>query len=215
MNNFFLAITTALLFLNVSASAKDLTAAGKLVTTQANGRGSIPCITCHGANGLGDAAAGFPRLAGMNAEYLAKQLRDFAGGTRNNAVMQPIAKALNPHEMEDASNYYAAQDPKSTPAQIDAKLLEQGAHLALVGNWEKSIPACIQCHGFGAHGLGATFPALAGQHARYIEAQIKAWKAGTRKSDPNGLMKGIAERLSEGEMKAVAAYLSSLKAASQ
>ena len=215
MNKFFLATAIVLLFLTGSVLAKDFVAAGKQITSQANGRGSIPCTTCHGANGMGDAAAGFPRLAGMNAEYLAKQLHDFATGARLNAVMQPIAKALNMQEMQDVSNYYATQDPKSTPPQIDGKLLEQGTHLALIGNWEKAVPACIECHGRGAHGVGATFPALAGQHASYIEAQIKSWKTGTRKNDPNGLMKGIAERLSEGEAKAVAAYLSSLKAVSQ
>ena len=215
MNKFLFHLIWVLLSVNVSALAKDVSAIGKQITTQANGRGSIPCTTCHGANGMGDAAGGFPRLAGLNAEYLSKQLRDFSAGTRNNAVMQPIAKALNAQEVLEVSNFYAVQDPKSTPAKIDAKLLEQGTHLALLGNWEKMVPACIQCHGSGAHGVGTTFPALAGQHASYIEAQIKSWKNGTRKNDQNGLMKGIASRLSEGEAKAVAAYLSSLKAEPQ
>ena len=215
MNKFLYPLIMILLSVNASALAKDFSAIGKQITTQANGRGSLPCTTCHGANGMGDAAGGFPRLAGMNAEYLAKQLRDFAAGTRNNAVMQPIAKALNAQEVQEVANFYATQDPKSTPAKIDAKLLEQGSHIALLGKWEKIVPACVQCHGSGAHGVGTTFPALAGQHASYIEAQLKAWKAGTRKNDPNGLMKGIADRLSESEVKAVAAYLSSLKSAPQ
>ena len=60
-----------------------------------SGSGSIiACASCHGSDGGGQAS--FPRLAGMNAAYMLKQLGDFASGSRANAVMQPIAKALAP-----------------------------------------------------------------------------------------------------------------------
>ena len=59
---------------------------------------AMPCITCHGTDGKGMAAAGFPRLAGLPEAYIAKQLADFKAGRRENAVMQPIAQSLAPEE---------------------------------------------------------------------------------------------------------------------
>jgi cytochrome c553 len=184
--------------------------AGKQIVMSGNNKGATACQSCHGANGAGMAAANFPRLAGLNAGYMTKQLHDFANGARINPIMQPIARALSDKEAENVSAYYAAQKAPVTAMKVDEGVLKEGKRLVELGDWDKTIPACVKCHGPGARGVGKDFPALAGQHASYIEAQLNAWKKGTRKGDPEQLMKGIADRLSMDQIKAVADYLASM-----
>jgi cytochrome c553 len=71
------------------------------------------------------------------------------------------------------------------------------------------VAACATCHGADAHG-SATLPRLAGQHAQYTENQIKLFNRRERSND-NAVMHAIASKLSELEVKAVAAYLSGLR----
>lgn len=65
---------------------------------------------------------------------------------------------------------------------------------------------CQVCHGKGGNSTDPTYPVLAGQHAKYIVKQLKAFKAGTRK-DP--IMNGMASKLDEQDMEDVAAFFSS------
>lgn len=198
-----------LVLLAVPAQSADLNA-GKAIVLKGNGRGAIECQACHGVDGAGNAAAGFPRLAGLNPEQLAKQLHDFQQGTRKDPTMQPIAKGLSESEVTNVAAYYAAQHPKATSAISDKALIARGEHLALSGLWDKNIPACVSCHGPAGRGVGVHFPALAGQHASYIARQFEAWRNGTRANDPQALMQGIAERLPQGDIAAVSAYFASL-----
>ena len=183
---------------------------GKALVLYGNKNGATACIECHGANGAGNAVAVFPRLAGVNADYLAKQLHDYRNGKRSDPIMQPIAKALSDTEIEEVVAYFAAQHVTTTVVVDDKALWAQGERIALGGFWDHDVPACISCHGPSGRGVGAHFPRLAGQHASYISKQLKAWRAGTRANDPQGLMKGIAQRLPENEAAAVSAYLASL-----
>lgn len=163
------------------------------------------CASCHGKDGGGQAS--FPRLAGMNSAYLRKQLQDFAEGSRANPVMQPIAKALSPAERTAISSYYAALPiPAAPAATVPPDADSPGARLATRGRWEKGVPACVQCHGPGGIGVGDHFPAIAGQPAGYLAAQLQAWRTGTRKNDPLELMRHLSRRLSEDEIDAVAAW---------
>lgn len=177
---------------------------GKRLATQGNDQGATACVACHGTNGEGNAAAGFPRLAGLNAEYLAKQLRDYREGSRTNPTMNPIAAALDDAASRDVAAYYASLDPAGDSA--DVKASERGRTLALRGDWDNTIPACVSCHGPGGRGVEPSFPALAGQHASYIKAQLQAWREGKRRNDANELMKVVAERMSKEQIRAVADY---------
>lgn len=166
------------------------------------------CIACHGADGMGNAAAGYPRLAGLPAQYLADQLHYFADGTRNNAIMSGMAKPLSAAQVTALATYYSKLKPSGKPAPMPTgAAAAEGERLALRGDWEKGIPACIRCHGPGAVGVGENFPALVGQSAAYIEAQIKAWKDGSRRGDPLGMMHTVALRMSEAQTQAVAQWL--------
>ncbi len=178
--------------------------------------GVTACAACHGAQGEGMAAAGFPYLAGQGEAYLTLQLQGFAKGERNNPIMAPIAKAMNPDQIKAVAAYYS-----QLPAPFYAKALSNhvdtypkkdaaGAWLANRGDWDNNIPACIQCHGPGGVGVGKTFPALAGMPAKYIHEQLLAWKEKKRAPGPLALMGDIAARMNDAQMTAVADYFAAL-----
>jgi len=190
---------------------------GADIVQHGNARGALACMTCHGAEGEGNAASGFPRLAGLDAGYLHVQLEAFATGARVNAMMSPVAQALSPSERKQLAQYYGGlgrpvDTVKSALQQPDQdnKIDSPGAQLALRGRWEQGLPACTQCHGALGVGVGPTFPALTGQSALYIENQLRAWQQGTRPPGPLGLMRVVASKLSPSDIEAVAAYFSAL-----
>lgn len=179
------------------------------LATQGNGKGAPPCLGCHGSDGGGQAAAGFPRLAGLDASYQRRQLDSFADGTRDNAVMKPVATALTADERQALAQYYsqlplppALAHPATPAPAADSR----GALLATRGRWSHQVPACEQCHGPGGVGVGAGFPPLAGQPAAYIAAQLKAWQQGRRHNDPLALMQHISTALDDQDIIAVAAW---------
>ena len=182
---------------------------GGAVLAQQGGSGIPACVACHGARGEGQTAAGFPRLAGQPQAYLLKQLQDFSTGTRKNAQMEPIARALSAQQKRDAADYYASlpgwKADANTPVASPQSLA--GSKLALQGNWNKDIPACFACHGRDGAGIPPHFPALSGQPGAYVRAQLKAWQAGKRSNDPQGLMKAVADRMTDAEIDAVSLYL--------
>lgn len=179
------------------------------LATQGNGKGAPPCLGCHGADGGGQAAAGFPRLAALDASYLRRQLDSFADGTRDNPVMKPVATALTTDERQALAGYYsrlplpAALAKPATPAPASDS---RGALLATRGRWSRQVPACEQCHGPGGVGVGAAFPPLAGQSAAYIAAQLRAWQRGSRRNDPLALMQHISAALDDQDITEVAGW---------
>ncbi|MHA6159558.1 c-type cytochrome [Pseudomonas sichuanensis] len=168
---------------------------------------AMACLGCHGPDGKGIAAAGFPRLAGLPAGYLAKQLRDFRQGSRKQPVMEPLAKALSDAEIDAVSTYLAAL-PADGAAELRRQQIAGDAvsRLALYGDWGRQIPGCVQCHGPGGSGVGEHFPPLAGQPAGYLVAQLNAWRDGSRSNDPNQLMVNVAKAMTDAEVKAIAEY---------
>ncbi|WP_185641004.1 MULTISPECIES: c-type cytochrome [unclassified Burkholderia] len=191
-----------------NARADDV-ALGKTIATRGTTTGVAACIGCHGAQGEGNAAAGFPRLAGTHAAYLSAQLAAFADGSRQNPVMQPLAKLLSPRDRDAVSAYFASLPVPPAIAASDAASIDPantGAWLATRGRWSQGLPACAQCHGAGGLGVGTAFPPLAGQPAAYIAGQLNGWKRGTRAPGPMALMPMIAGKLSDADIDAVAAY---------
>ncbi|CAI8942656.1 Thiosulfate dehydrogenase electron acceptor [Pseudomonas soli] len=168
---------------------------------------AMACLGCHGPDGKGIAAAGFPRLAGLPAGYLSKQLQDFRSGSRKQAVMEPLAKALDDAEIEAISAYLAKLPADTAPDTRRQQIAtDPVARLAIYGDWSRKIPGCVQCHGPGGSGVGEHFPPLAGQPAGYLVAQLNAWRDGSRSNDPNQLMVDVAKAMTDAEVKAVADY---------
>jgi cytochrome c553 len=171
------------------------------------------CFRCHGMDGRGDAAAAFPRLSDQSYKYLLDSMADYASGVRQSAIMGPIAQALTRQQMRDVSAYYAAQAdaPYGQPPKVDPTVLQRGAALAAVGSAERGVQGCINCHGPDGGGLPPSYPYLAGQHALYLESELKGWKQGRRKGDTLGVMEYIAKRLTDEEIRAVSAYYASMR----
>ena len=173
------------------------------------------CAACHGANGMGNQASGFPALAGLPSAYLQEQLAAFRSKERSNAIMTGMATPLTGADMAALGDYYAALPVPTAPLPpvLPAGV---GADMALRGDWQTGlaagIPSCDSCHGPGGAGVGAWFPRLAGQPAVYLAAQLNSWRDGTRKTGPLGLMSAIAHRLTPAQITAVAAYYAALPA---
>lgn len=189
------------------AGATDAATSAAKIVKQGNGKGAAPCMACHGVDGGGMEATGYPRLAGLDAGYLQRQLDDFANGTRANPVMQPNASALSEDERAALAKYYSAMPlPARLAKPVAAKPDAAGERLATRGDWSRELPGCVQCHAPGGVGVGANFPPLAGQPAAYIEAQLHAWQQGTRHNDPLALMQHVAKQLTPQEIEAVAGW---------
>ncbi len=205
----------ALAFLGALAGTATAAAPDHPAAIAANGLPSgVPaCQACHGTQGEGNIPAGFPRLAGSGAGYLAAQLAAFASGQRQSPVMQPIAAGLTASQQAGLARWYAGLGrPAPGVGEIDPSPSQAGAWLAARGRWSADIPACAQCHGGRGLGIGDAFPPLAGQPAGYLAAQLQAWKHGTRPPGPQSLMAVIAARLSDDDVAAVAGYYAGLPA---
>ena len=200
----------SLLILPLCAMNNLAQADGLTIALHGNDRGAPACAACHGAQGEGMPVNGYPRLAGLNAEYLRAQLEAFANGQRTDAIMPVVAQALNHEEQIAVANYYAnLRDPVTMPEHI-TEINSPGERLAIQGRWSQKLPACQQCHGGSGAGVGSTFPPLAGQSSVYIENQLHAWQQGTRAPGPLGLMKAVSSKLSDADIREVAAYFAAL-----
>jgi cytochrome c553 len=158
------------------------------------------CVACHGVGG-NSANPEWPKLAGQNAGYIAKQLADFKSGARKNALMSGQAAGLSKSQMEDLGAYFAAQKV-TVGAQNE---LYRG------GNTKTGVAACMACHGPAGAGIPPGYPSVSGQHAKYTANQLRAFKKGDRAND-NAVMSNIAFRMSHDEINAVAAYMQGLTA---
>ena len=172
------------------------------------------CAACHGSDGNSPQAVN-PNLAGQHAEYIYKQLMDFKAQSgrppeRANAVMSGMVAALSDDDMRNLAAYFQMQRPAPRSAR-DPELVKVGQAIFRGGVTAKGVAACAGCHSPNGAGIPAQFPRLAGQHAEYVEAQLKAFRAGERANDPNRMMRGVAERLNDKEIKAVAEYISGLR----
>ncbi|MFN2644792.1 MAG: cytochrome c [Burkholderiales bacterium] len=168
------------------------------------------CAGCHGAQGDGNAKVGAPAIAGQPKAYLERQLAAYADGRREQQVMSPIAKGLAPEQRSALAEHYAALKPAARKTQRSAAAGSSNANrahaLATRGDEAKELQACQNCHGPGGTGFGDINPYLAGLDARYLEASLAEWRSGTRKTDASGQMTRIAKRLSDADVRALAAY---------
>ena len=172
------------------------------------------CVACHAADG-NSAIPANPSLAGQHPEYTYKQLRNFKsqGGKpaeRNNGVMAGMVANLSDDDMKNLAAYFASQKPKSRAAR-DAAIAKQGESIYRGGIQAKGVAACASCHAPNGAGMPAQFPRVAGQHAEYTAAQLTAFRAGQRANDPAQMMRMIAAKMSDQEIKAVSEYIAGLR----
>ncbi|OMH28032.1 cytochrome c [Motiliproteus sp. MSK22-1] len=169
------------------------------------------CAACHGVDG-NSLAPTFPKLAGQSASYIAKQLKDIKNGVRPSPVMLAFANIVGTDEDRANVGAFFASQALKPGAPADPALAEEGERIFTSGLADKGVAACVACHGVNGEGNDlAVFPQLQGQHAAYTETQLKAFRDGTRANDPSGMMRDIAAKLNDAEIKAVASYIQGLK----
>jgi len=157
-------------------------------------------------------AAHVPRIAGQTAEYIKKQLDDYADGTRNNPIMVNFAKPLSDKQRNELAARFAAMSAPFVAQvhSVNAVTLARGHQLAFQGDEIERVQACNNCHGPDGVGVPYSAPYLAGQSAEYLANAIKEWQDGTRKNDLGQLMRSVAGRLTAADVAAVAAYFASV-----
>ena len=167
------------------------------------------CAACHAADGNSVSPAN-PVLAGQHTDYTAKQLANFKSGERKNPVMLGMVAALSPQDMKNLGAYFEGQKPKTRAAR-NPELVRLGQQIYRGGIMAKGVAACASCHGPSGAGIPAQFPRVAGQYSEYTLAQLQAFRAGERGNDLNQMMRAIAAKLSDREIKAVSEYMAGLR----
>ena len=167
------------------------------------------CVACHGADG-NSAIAANPILAGQGSAYLFKQLTEFKSAVRKNDIMAGMASTLSEEDMKSVALYFSQQKPKPSAA-TDDKLVAAGQSLWRKGDFERGVPACAGCHGPTGAGIPAQYPRLSGQYAEYTTTQLKNFRIEERSNDPARVMRTIADKLSDKQIKAVADYIAGLR----
>lgn len=164
------------------------------------------CAACHGEDG-NSAIPSFPKLAGQQAVYLLRELKDYKSGRRQNEVMGPLVAGLTDEDLANLAAFYASQKP-APGAVTEPSLLPVGKTLYLKGNAASDIPSCESCHEVDGSGSGK-FPRVAGQNVEYLLEQFRLYASGKR-TNGTRVMRTIAERMSEKETRAVSEYMASM-----
>ena len=171
---------------------------------------SQTCAACHGPNGNSPQGQ-WPNIAGQHAGYLYKQLRNFkAGDERANAQMTGMVAGLSEKDMRDLAAYYADQPQKTMGASSEERV-ERGQKIYLGGIPDKSVAACVACHGPRGRGNpAANYPDVGGQYAQYLITQLEYFRSGERANDPQAMMRSLAGEMTDEEIRAVSEYIAGL-----
>lgn len=195
-------------FAALSFSAQAESAPQEAKVDLANGQAKYgACVACHAADGNSVIPAN-PKLAQQHPEYLAKQLKEFNSGKRDNAIMKGMAAMLSEQDMKDVSAFLGMQKAKAGYAK-NKDTLALGERIYRGGIPDRQIAACAGCHSPNGAGIPAQYPRLSGQHAEYTEAQLIAFRSGARANSAQ--MTGVAAKMNDKEIKAVSDYIAGLR----
>ena len=195
----------------------SITISGAIVSNSALAVGSVEagaakavvCQACHGANG-NSTNPEWPSLAGIGADYITEQLKNFKEGKRTNPVMMPNVANLKDDDMADLGAYFDSLT--NTGLEADPSYWQAGEKLYRGGDAARGIPACMACHGpTGRGNEPAKFPALRGQQSVYLAKQLNDYASGARATGPNGIMQTIAKRLSPEDIRNLSSYLQGIR----
>lgn len=183
-------------------TGEAFTASGEIIAMGGGEGGPAnACFSCHGRDGGGDGVS-VPRLAGLDAGYLQKQLSDYADDLRADPVMTPIARWLDDEDQRAVAAWYAAMPPPSKIATGAA-----APDIYLNGDPARGVTACASCHGPKGLGVGSGNPAISGQPAAYMVDQLRRFQRAERRNDPRSVMSDAVAALTDGEMRTIAAWL--------
>lgn len=183
-------------------TGEAFTATGEIIAMGGGEGGPAnACFSCHGRDGGGDGVS-VPRLAGLDAGYLQKQLSDYANDLRADPVMTPIARWLDDADQRAAAAWYADMPP---PSKIATGAPPPDIYLD--GDPARGLGACASCHGAQGLGVGPGNPAISGQPAAYTVDQLQRFQRAERRNDPRSVMTDAVAGLTDAEMRTIAAWL--------
>ncbi|GBU09801.1 cytochrome c [Gammaproteobacteria bacterium] len=182
-------------------------------------KSKLVCSACHGPDGTGSPGPVFPKLAGQHAEYIIKQITELRASSKDpktalriDPLMSMQAGLLSDQDILDVAAFFSSNPVKEGIMSEDKALVKRGEDLYRGGDLARSIPACTACHSPSGLGNGpAKYPVIAGQQAAYTSKQMLNFRNNIRKNDINRVMRDIAERLSDADIKALAAYMQGIK----
>jgi cytochrome c553 len=199
----------------VCAVATLASAAAKVEDTMA--QRVQACTGCHGPQGRAASDGYYPRIAGKPAGYLYNQLVSFRDGRRQYALMTNLLAPLSDAYLREIAEHFANLEipyppPQAATGSVDA--LSRGETLVLRGDAALKIPACVQCHGSALMGVAPAVPALIGMPRDYLNAQLGAWRTGSRHANAPDCMAQIAQRLAPADISALSQWLGAQRVAS-
>ena len=176
-------------------------ASGELIAMSGGEGGArYACASCHGTRGEGN---GFdaPRLAGLPAGYLQKQMEDYAAGLRAHEVMRDAARFLDSHERVRVAKHYASLPPSALPPATQEAIAATTPGLY--------AETCQPCH--GVEGVGTVNgPPLNAQPAFYLIQQLQDWQVSKRRNDGNHVMLKVALQLKPDQLRQLSLYLAEI-----
>jgi cbb3-type cytochrome c oxidase subunit III len=202
-----LLIAAALVAPALSHANEPAAPAAKVDLAKGEATFTAVCAACHGADGNSGSPA-YPKLAQQHPDYLVKQLQEFKSGKRANAIMSGMAAALSDDDMKNVAAWVGSKEAKPNFAK-EKDLVVLGERIYRGGIADRQIAACAGCHTPNGAGIPSQYPRLSGQHADYAVAQLTAFRDGVRKNSAQ--MAGVAAKMNDREIKAVADYIAGLR----
>jgi cytochrome c553 len=201
------------------AGAAWLLLPGVLTIPQAAQAQAVPlaerlqlCAGCHNPDG-NSVIPENPNLSALDPDYMVRQLQDFKSGARKSPIMSSIIPMVDEKEFPALAEFFSKQKPKPG-RKVDVKLAAQGKEIYDEGVVGSAVPACSGCHNDDGSGT-EKYPRIAGQHSTYVIQQLLIFKSGERANDVKAVMRAVAKRMNEKEIRAVAEYVVTLKGAQE
>jgi cytochrome c553 len=166
------------------------------------------CVSCHGVNGMSPTPDN-PHLSKLQTAYFVRQMEDFKKGRRKSPIMEGIAATLDEKDFLAYANYFREQAPPA-PGKGEPRLIARGKEIFMEGIVASAVPACAGCHRDDGTGTNR-YPRVAGQQPSYLTQQMLNYKNGSRDNDAGGLMRAVATRMTEAEIRAVVEFIVTMK----
>lgn len=165
------------------------------------------CSICHGPRGTTNSEL-FPQLAGEPATYFINQMKAFRDKSRSDEnakrFMWGISSRLSDENIQQLAAFYESQPTVHFRKITDQLKYDNGKNIFLNGLPNKSVSACMACHGGKGEGKEAA-PRLSGQSGTYLKRQLKVFVG---KERPAAVaMHEVVKGLSQNDIDSIAQYL--------
>jgi sulfide dehydrogenase cytochrome subunit len=158
------------------------------------------CNNCHGINGV-SVGPSMPSIGGLPEAYLKNIMLEWKSGVRFSATMGRLIKGYSDEQIAALAAHFAKKPWVPTAQKVDANLVALG---------KKVTTRCAACHGETGDAKDGETPNLNGQWAQYLELEALKYRDDAV-AMPNRQMRNAAKKLSDEEIKAVAAFYASQK----